>query len=439
MNDVLPLGIAIAIALFVIGFVLDARVRRRALRGVLAKEPEVPPSVYPRINTDACICSGACVTACPEGDVLAIVDGRPRLVRPAACISHGDCLRACPVDAIELVLGSPERAVEVPVASGAFETTLPGVYVAGEVNGIGRIHVAAAQGRQAAAAALDDVGHHACELDLVVVGCGPAGLAAALEARHRGMRYAVFEKGGFGGAILSYPRHKVVMTAPLDLPGIGPIALRRTSKEALLDLFQRIASQTQLAITEHAEVTAVRPIAGGLRVETTAGTVTTRRVVLAIGRRGTPRRLGVIGEALPHVVYEVDDPARYAGARVVVVGGGNSAVEVALALAAQPGTDVALVHRGPDFRRCQPANEAALARAAFRIAIHTNTVVRAVEHDRVVLETGARRHAIESSLVVCCLGSELPTPWLRRLGIGIRELRGEAIRFGGTTPVRRRD
>lgn len=437
MMDVVPISIAIAAVLFVLGVALDMRSRKRALGDVLARAPATPPSVYPRINADACICSGACITACPEGDVLAMVGGRPRLIRPSACVSHGDCLRSCPVSAIELVLGSKDRAVEVPISDGRFETTVPGMFVAGEVNGIGRIHVAVAQGYQAAAAALADVKPHACDIDLLVVGAGPAGIAAALEARRRGVRYAVFEKGSFGGAILSYPRAKIVMTAPLELPGIGNIKLRRTSKEALLELLQAVVQKAQLVITEHAEVTSVQPIAGGLRVETASRTVSAHRVILAIGRRGTPRRLGVPGDHLPHVVYQVEDPERYAGARVVVVGGGDSAVEVALALARQPHTEVALVHRGPDFSRCQPANQRALTRAAKRIAVYTDTVVRSVEPDRIVVSTGERTTTIASSLVACCLGSELPAPWLRKLGIGIRELRGEAISLDGK-PSRRR-
>lgn len=426
--DLFLVSIALATTLFVLGFALDARARRRAL-GDLARPPATPPSVYPRINTDACICAGACVTACPEGDVLAIVDGRPRLLRPSACVSHGDCLRACPVSAIELVLGSPDRAVEVPVASRTLETTVPGVYVAGEVNGIARIHVAVAQGRRAAAAALADLAPHACDLDVVIVGAGPAGLAAALEARRRGLRYAVYEKGGFGGAILGYPRAKIVMTAPLDLPGIGEVTLRRTSKEALLELFQTIVARTGLAITEHVEVTSIRPMAGALRIDTTAGPVTAARAILAIGRRGTPRRLGVSGDHLPHVVYQVDDPSRYADRCVAVVGGGDSAAEVALALAAQPGTRVTLVHRGAELDRCLPANQRRLAAARDRIAIRTNTTVRAVERDHIVVATGGHIHAIPATLVACCLGSDLPVPWLRRLGVAIRELRGEPVRL----------
>ena len=417
----------LAIAIFVLGAVLDARARRLEFPAHLA--PATPPALYPRINADVCICSGACVTACPEGDVIAIVDGRPRLVRPSACVGHSDCLRSCPVSAIELVLGSAERAVEVPVANAAFETTVPGLYVAGEITGMGLIHNAMAQGRQVAAAALDGAGAHDCELDIVVVGAGPAGIAAALEARRRGVRCVVFERASFGGAIRSYPRQKIVMTAPLDLPLIGRVRLRRTSKEALIELFEDVAKRAELPIVENAEVTAIQPIANGFRIETKARVATARCVILAIGRRGTPRRLGVPGDDLPHVVDHVPDPALHAGERIVVVGGGDSAVEHAIALAAQRGTRVTLVHRGKDFGRCKPDNQRALVRACSTgaVAVHVDAGVRAITAHGVEIDTAARPTTIEASRVVCCLGADLPSQWLRGLGVALRELRGQPL------------
>ena len=260
MTDFLAIGLGAAALAFVLGKALEASARARRLAPELARPPATPPSLYPRIDPDACICTGACIDACPEKDVLALVAGRPRLVRPSACVGHADCLRSCPVSAIELVLGSRDRAVEVPVVSSAFETTVPGLHAAGEITGVGLIHNALAQGRQAARAALDAAGRHDCVHDLVVIGAGPAGLGAALEARVRGARCTVFEKGGFGGAIQSYPRQKVVMSAPFDLPGLGKVALRRTSKAALLELFDDDIHRAGLAVVERAEVTAIRRV-----------------------------------------------------------------------------------------------------------------------------------------------------------------------------------
>lgn len=428
MTDFISTGLAAAGAAFVLGRALESWSRKRQLLAAVASTGS-KPSLYPRINKDACICAGACVTACPEGDVIAIIDGRPQLVRASACVGHADCVRSCPVSAIELVIGSPDNAVEVPVATSTFETTTRGLYVAGEVTGIGLIHNAVAQGRQAAAAALDAASSHDCAHDLVVIGGGPAGIGAALEAKRRGARCVVFEKGQLGGAMRSYPRQKVVMTAPLDLPGFGKVKLRRTSKEALVELFETVIQRTELSVVESSEVRTIEPITGGFRVATSSGTTTAHRVVLAIGRRGAPRRLGVPGDSLPHVVFEVRDPERHAGERAVVVGGGDSAVELALALASQAGTWVTLVHRGADLGRCKPANQTALAvaRKTGRLDVMLGTRVRAVTTEHVEIDTPGERREIPASLVACCLGADLPAQWLRSLGIELRELRGEPL------------
>lgn len=431
MTDLLSLGLGTAVAAFAVGRILESRGRAHRLRDDLA-QAQPPPSLYPRIDTDACICTGACIDACPEHDVLAMIDGRPRLVRSGACVGHADCLRSCPVSAIELVLGSADRAVEVPVMSGAFESSVPGLYVAGELTGVGLIHNALAQGRQAARAALDAMTAHDCVHDLVVIGAGPAGLGAALEARQRGARCTVFEKGVFGGAIQSYPRHKIVMSAPFELPGLGKHKLRRTTKEALLALFEEVIARAQLSIVERAEVAAIRPIARGFRIESAACTTTAHRVVLAIGRRGAPRRLGVAGDDLPHVVFGVQDPAHHAGAPVVVVGGGDSAVELALAFASLPDTPVALVHRGADFARCKPDNRHALAeaRAAGALTVFASSQARRVHAEHLELATPDGVREVPAALVACCLGAELPSRWLRGLGLALRELRGEPLGSG---------
>lgn len=429
MSDFVTWGLAGSAALFSLATWLGAHGRRQRLAAELAAQPATPPSLYPRINHAACICSGACIDACPEGEVIAIVDGRPRLVRASACVGHSDCLRSCPMSAIELVLGTPERAVEVPVMSGAFESTVPGLYVAGELTGIGLIHNAVEQGRQAARAALAAAPAQSQDYDLVIVGAGPAGLGAALEARQLGARALVLEKGQLGGAIRSYPRQKVVMSAPFELPGFGRRKLRRTTKEALIELFVEVVARARLEVREHAEVEQVAAHPHGFTVIARGHQVTAGRVLLAIGRRGAPRRLGVPGEQLAHVVYSVEEPAAYAGQRAVVVGGGDSAIETALALAAQPGTTVTLVHRGADFGRSKPDNQRALECASARgqLEVLTGATVREVtaQHLSVLAVDGPRELA--AGLVVCCLGAELPSAWLRALGIGLRELRGEPL------------
>jgi thioredoxin reductase/NAD-dependent dihydropyrimidine dehydrogenase PreA subunit len=426
---VVPIGVAIAIAMFTLAYWLEhARTRRKLLELAHAADA-VPSSLYPKIRNDACICTGACVQVCPEKDVLAMVYGRPKLVQPSACIGHGECVRACPVSAIELVLGSRERGVEVPVVTGTFETTVPGMYVAGEVTGMGLIHNALAQGAQAAAAALSGPASGDGEYDLVIVGAGPAGLGAALEAKRRGVKCIVLEKRAFGGAVRAYPRQKIVMTAPFDLPGYKKIQLRRTTKEALLELFESLVQRFALEIVEHAEVTAIQRGDAGFSIHASQRVLTAKRVVIAIGRRGIPRKLVVPGADQPHVVYEVADPAQHAGQPIAVLGGGDSAVELALAFAAQPKTRVMLIHRGADLNRCKPDNQRAAlaARAAGRLDLFLSATVRAVTQDRIELEVARARATPLAKLVVCCLGAELPSAWLRELGISLHELRGEPL------------
>src|SRR5262245_5756189 len=159
-----------------------------------------PATLHPRIDEHQCICTGACVDVCPEKDVLGMIDSRPRLINPSACIGHGECLRACPVDAITLVIGSERRGVDLPLVAADFQTSVPGLYIAGELGGMGLIHNAVNQGTQAVRAiarSLGDAGAAARDstgpVDLLVVGAGPAGLAAALCARSLGLSYAVLE------------------------------------------------------------------------------------------------------------------------------------------------------------------------------------------------------------------------------------------------------
>lgn len=429
MSDLVLWGLAGSVALFALATWLGAHGRRHRLAAELAAQPATPPSLYPRINHAACICSGACIEACPEGEVIAIIEGRPRLLRASACVGHSDCLRSCPMSAIELVLGTPERAVEVPRMSSSFESTVPGLYVAGELTGIGLIHNAVEQGRQAARAALAAGTATAQDYDLVIVGAGPAGLGAALEARQLGARALVLEKGELGGAIRSYPRQKVVMSAPFELPGFGKRKLRRTTKEALIELFVDLVARARLEVREHAEVERVTARPQGFTVIARGLEVSAGRVLLAIGRRGAPRRLGVPGDHLPHVVYSIEEPAAHAGQRAVVVGGGDSAIETALALAAQPGATVTLVHRGADFGRSKPDNQRALesARANQGLEVLASATVREVTAQHLLVLAGGEPRRLAADLVVCCLGAELPSAWLRALGVGLRELRGEPL------------
>lgn len=399
-------------------------------RQSIADGVTTPAALHPRIRADACICTGACIDACPEKDALGWVRGRPVLINPSACVGHGACLAACPVDAIELVIGSEDRPVELPVLSPSFESSVAGVYVSGELAGMGLIHNAIKQGRQAVdavARALAPERADPAVLDLVIAGAGPAGIGAAVEARRLGLRYRLLEKGQLGGAIRSYPRQKIVMTSPVDLPGYGRFRLGRTTKEALLELIDDVRRVTGIEVTEGCEVLSVERKGGELVVHTRGEALRARTVLLATGRRGAPRRLGVPGEDRTKVAYELIEPEQYRGRRCVVVGGGDSAVETAMMLADAGAQTVDLVHRGARFDRIKPDNRRGLdaAAAADRLRVRTSADVTAIDDDAVELRGEQVDERIANDFVFVCIGGELPTALLARAGIDVARFTGE--------------
>ena len=396
-----------------------------------------PVSLHPRIDEHKCICTGACVTVCPEKDVLGMIDGKPKLLNPSACIGHGECLRACPVDAITLVIGSEKRGVDLPMLGGDFQTNVPGLYIAGELGGMGLIHNAVNQGTQAMRAIGESLEAEGAApegvdaVDVLIVGAGPAGLAAALKAKELNLRFAVVEQEELGGALRSFPRQKIVMTAPVHMPLYGKVKLRRTTKEALLELWQEIVVKTGVQIESGVKVNGVRHATGEGRfyVATSAGERAARRVLLAIGRRGTPRKLNVPGEALPKVTYKLLEPEQYQGARCLVVGGGDAAVETALILAREPGIKVTLAHRGEVFDRIKPGNRDALEKAQIENAldVRTSTLPTEIASDHVVLKSKRQTDRVANDFVFVCIGGELPTAWLKQVGIEIKTVHGESL------------
>src|SRR5512138_3418695 len=280
-----------------------------------------PASLHPIIDPARCIGCGTCVMACPEQPmhhVLGVINGRAELVSPTDCIGHGACKTACPTEAISLVFGTARRGVEIPVVSPTFETNVPGIFIAGELGGMGLIRNALEQGRQAVEAIQGSRKASGQQLDLVIVGAGPAGFAASLTALSKKMRVVTLEQESLGGAVFQYPRGKLVMTAPANLPIVGRVNFRHTSKEQLLQFWREAEQKSGVKINYRERVDRIEPEGTGFRVHTTKGSYSARSVLLAIGRRGTPRKLGVPGEELPKVVYRLIDPEQYSGQNVLV-------------------------------------------------------------------------------------------------------------------------
>jgi thioredoxin reductase (NADPH) len=421
------LPVAAAVAIHVVRRRRQEAAHARELATAIKAGLTEPVSLHPVIDPLRCIGSASCVNTCPER-ALGIIDGKARLTNPAACIGHGACAAGCPVEAITLVFGSERRGVDIPLVSPDFETNVSGIFIAGELGGMGLIRKAAEQGRQAIAT-IARRPRATLPLDVVIIGAGPAGIAAGLGAIERALRYKVIEQErDLGGAIYHYPRSKIAMAVAVDLPLVGRFDAGEISKEELLRRWQRIVDQVGMDIAFDTRMERLAPIPGGYRIETTQGTFDTACVLLAIGRRGTPRKLDVPGEGLPKVVYRLIEPGQYSGQRVLIVGGGDSAVEAALACSAQPGTTVTLAYRGEAFTRAKPANRQRVeaAAAAGRIDVRLRTEVGRIAADRVELITDGAASTLANDAVIVQAGGTLPTALLRELGVTVETKFGTA-------------
>jgi thioredoxin reductase (NADPH) len=403
----------------------NVSVRSASIEAGLAE----PASLHPLIDPIKCLGCGACLKVCPEGDILGLINGRAELIEPANCIGHGACKTACPQDAITLVFGTATRGVDLPVVGPDFQTNVPGIYIAGELGGMGLIRNAIEQGRQALEqiCALKDLGQPD-RLDVVIVGGGPAGFAASLAAIENKLRFVTIEQESFGGTVAHFPRGKVVMTAPAVLPIVGKLNFKEVSKEKLLKVWGAAAQKAGLRISYGERVDVINAWGNGFVVRTTSNTYYTRSVLLAIGRRGTPRRLGVPGEDQNKVVYRLVDPEQFRGQHVLVVGGGDSALEAAASTAEQPGTTVTLSYRSDAFSRSKAKNRARVEAAmkSGRLNVMLASHIKEIGETDVTIEQKGQRVRLRNDAVVVCAGGILPTDFLRSMGIQIETKHGTA-------------
>ncbi len=415
------------------------RMRRRvekaaALIASRDRPVRIPLTLHPVIDPDICIGSLTCLKACPEGDILGIVDGAAELLHPDHCIGHGKCAAECPVQAIKLVFGTLERGIDLPMIDEFFESSRAGVHIVGELGGMGLIRNAVTQGFQVSQR-LIEVLPRATQArtqpgditDVVVVGAGPAGLATALGLRSAGRTFRVLEQGTVGGTISQYPRQKVVMTEPLQLPYLGKITRKQISKEELLETFGKALAKAQVVIEEGVRVSSIEGQDGAFEVQTTKGSVRARKVVLASGLRGTPRRLSVPGEDLPKVTYRLIDPEQYEGCRVLIVGGGDAALEAAAQIASETDAEVALSYRGESFSRVRDANRTRIAELAAKARVRllmNSQVEKILEHEVVVTHEGSPV-VLSNDFVIVSIGGDLPLEFLTKVGVSVRRHFGE--------------
>jgi len=407
--------------------VVEAKIEKAKEEGLFE-----PVSLHPVIDLNTCIKSGACVTACPEKDIIGIINGRAALVNASQCIGHGACFHACPVEAISLVIGTEKRGVDLPHVNEHFETNVPGIYIAGELGGMGLIKNSVEQGQEAVASILKSglsQNKAADVVDLVIVGAGPAGISAALMAKKHQLHFLLLDQDSLGGTVYNFPRSKVVMTAPMELPLHGKVRLFETSKQELLTLWQSTLEKNGIAVREHTKVEEIQREKGLFVIRTNQGyDIKAQRVLLATGRRGSPRKLGVPGEELEHVAYRLLEPELLEGKRITVVGGGDSAIEAALSLALK--NRVLLSYRSEAFSRLKPKNreqlEAAVRQQLLEVHLQSNLVRIEPHQIHLTYANGQVPATIENDLVYIFAGGELPTQFLKKTGIEI------TTRFGYT-------
>ena len=408
------------------GWTVNSRRRSRRALAVLEDNRQAgltdPHSLHPVIDPAICLGCTSCVRACPEKSILGIIDGKAALIEPTACVGHGACQTACPTGAISLVFGTETRGVDIPLLSPDFETNVPGIFIAGELGGMGLIKNAIEQGRQAIANVAQRARTIASEdglLDVLIVGCGPAGISASLGAIESKLDFAIVDQATLGGTVAHFPRGKLVMTSPATLPLIGEVKFGEVSKEKLLNFWVDVIDRVGLEPKFEEQVQSVRQQGGIFEVETPKQTYRAKSVLLAIGRRGTPRPLGVAGEELDKVCYRLIDPEQYAGRKVLVVGGGDSALEAAAQIAEQPGTEVTLSYRGEAYSRARAKNRSRVADlvANGQISELLESNVFEIAQEWVDLDWRGSITRIANDAVIVCAGGLLPTKFLNEIGV----------------------
>mgnify|MGYP002776307377 CR=1 FL=1 len=347
------------------------------------------------------------------------MNGKAVLINPAHCIGHGACMAACPVEAIKLVFGTEKRGIEIPHLSPEFETNVKGIFIAGELGGMGLIRKAAEQGRQAMETIRKRVAPGA-DFDVVIVGCGPAGISAGLAAMEHKLQYKIVEQeDSLGGAVYHFPRHKITMTAPVELALVGKVNFTEVQKEKLLEFWLNVVDKTGLQISFKERMEAIEKCGEHFIITTSKGSYTSKTVLLSMGRRGTPRKLEVPGEDQAKVVYRLTEPEQYAGQAVLVVGGGDSALEAAIALAEQQNTTVVLSYRSAAFSRVKNKNRVRLEeqQKSGRIKVLLNSSVQSILADAVHIDCDGHIEQYPNDAVIVCAGGLLPTPLLQKIGI----------------------
>ena len=389
-----------------------------------------PQSQHPHIDNTNCIGCATCTMVCPEGDVLGMLGGKAMIINGYKCIGHGICADSCPVGAITMVLANPSVGANLPTLTSEYETTIKNIFIVGELGGLALIKNAVNQGRDCIdtiAARLTAARPQAPSpdvVDVVIVGAGPAGLTASLRAIEKKLNYITIEESEIGGTVAKYPRQKLVMTSPVEFPMYGRFKKMELPKENLLEFWTKVMKRADFRCRTGEKVENIfRGDDGIFTVSTPKGQYRTRNVILALGKTGSPRKLGVKGEELPKVMYRLIEADHYVNKRILIVGGGDSAVEAAMGLANQVGNTVTLSYRQGAFSRIKDRNaqriEESIRKGKVRVLFNSNPVE--FRQDSAVLDVNGTKQTLPNDFVWIFAGGEPPTAFLKKIGIGIGE------------------
>ena len=385
-----------------------------------------PQAQHPHIDITKCIGCGTCVTACPEGDVLAVIGGKSTIINGYKCIGHGLCADACPVGAIEIVMATPSASADMPVLTSEYETSIPNLFIVGELGGLALIKNAVNQGRDcvnaiSAKMKMNPAAYRSSGsiVDVLIVGAGPAGISASLCAIQNKLSYLTLEQDDIGGTVRQYPRQKLVMTSPVELPMYGKFKKIEITKEALLELWEDVFRRCGLKVQTQEKVQEIIPEAGGFRVVSTKGEYHAQHVILALGKRGTPRKLGAEGEHLEKVYYRLIEADHYKNNHILVVGGGDSAVEAAMGLATQEGNNVVLSYRGNNFSRIKDRNAKRIQEWVERkkIELLFQSNVKKITPESVHIDVQNELRELRNDYVWIFAGGEPPTAFMQKIGV----------------------
>ncbi len=413
----------------------ETRAREAAEKGKLFSEG--PKAQHPHIDNNYCIGCGTCTSVCPEGDVLAMIAGKAVIVNGHKCIGHGLCADACPVGAITMVMASPSMAADMPYLTPEHETTVKNLFIIGELGGLALIKNAVNQGREcidqiAARLKTNGAGRAIAGVyDVLVIGAGPAGISASLRAIEHKLNYITIERDEVGGTVAKYPRQKLVMTSPVEFPMYGKFKKMQLSKENLLAFWDMILNRADFNVSTGEKVEDIKKGEDGIfTVMTVNNQYRARTVILALGRAGEPRKLGVKGEDLPKVMYRLIEADHYINKKILVIGGGDSAVEAAMGLASQAGNQVTLSYRSEQFSRIKERNqkrvEDFMRSGKMRVLFNSNPVE--FKPESVILDVKGSKQEFPNDFVWIFAGGTPPNAFLKKIGVGFgaRDLTLEA-------------